>query len=308
MAGLLDSKSRIIDAQLTSRGRSSIVNGGLEIRYVSFSDIGAKYENDGEGIAVVPLAIGMESFGTPNDEITLTTDAFGSLQGFYAGSISGSTYLRPDGSVVTGSIISGSLPPILNIIYSGSIEAFDNQRIISTRGFVFDDPGLSFSPSSAEFVLREPEAPPGVGEPPLVSDIDNVEAFFADRRFSRNPNFQYLPPLQRTITTIGNEVALGTYEVLGEDPLTDDEILATIEGNLQSATLTFSKYTSDHDVGIQVIESSSGGLAKLDIVRYGTLPPATVGGKQRQLYFVGKVFEDTAGNPRFVNIFDLVME
>ena len=77
---------------------------------------------------------------------------------------------------------------------------------------------------------------------------------------------------------------------------------------MQSATLTFSKYTSDHDVGIQVIESSSGGLAKLDIVRYGTLPPATVGGKQRQLYFVGKVFEDTAGNPRFVNIFDLVME
>ena len=191
MAGLLDSKSRIIDAQLTSRGRSSIVNGGLEIRYVSFSDIGAKYENDGDGVAIVPLAIGMESFGTPNDEITLTTDAFGSLQGFYAGSISGSTYLRPDGSVVTGSTISGSLPPVLNIIYSGSIEAFDNQRIISTTGFIFDDPGLSFSPSSVGFVLREPESPPGVGDPPLVSDIDNVEAFFADRRFSKNPNFQY---------------------------------------------------------------------------------------------------------------------
>jgi len=308
MAGLLDSKSRIIDAQLTARGRSAIVNGGVNIRYVSFSDIGATYENDGNGVAVVPLQLGIESFGTPNDEITFTSNDFGDLQGFYAGSISGSFYLRPDGSITTGSLISGSSSPVLAVIESGSIESFDFQRIISTTGFIFDDPGLSFSPSEIQFILSESAPPPGVGEPPLVSEIDDVEPFFADRRFSKNQNFLFLPPLQRTITTIGNEVSLGEYEVLGEDPLTDDEILATIEGNLQSQTVTFSKYTNTHELGIQILESSSSGLKKLDIVKYGLLPPANAGSRQRQLYFVGKVFESTAGNPRFVNIFDLVLE
>ena len=74
MAGLIDSKTRVMDAKLTSRGRMSIADGGLEIKYISFSDSGARYESDAESVEISPLQLGFESWGTSNDEITVTTD------------------------------------------------------------------------------------------------------------------------------------------------------------------------------------------------------------------------------------------
>jgi len=76
MAGLIDSKTRIIDAQLTLRGKRSLSSGGISVKYISFSDIGARYESDGTGVAVEPLQLGFEAFNTSNDEITVTTVLF----------------------------------------------------------------------------------------------------------------------------------------------------------------------------------------------------------------------------------------
>ena len=42
MAGLLDPKSRILDSIITEEGRRQIINGGMKIRFATFSDIGCQ--------------------------------------------------------------------------------------------------------------------------------------------------------------------------------------------------------------------------------------------------------------------------
>lgn len=300
MAGLLDSKTRVIDGKLTSRGRMSLTDGGFEVKYVSFSDSGANYEDDGNGVAVEPLRIGFEMSSTANDEITITTDNFGSLNSF-AGADS---VLNADGTTTqTVGNVTGS-SSTLAIITSGSLESFKNQRLISTKNALLDDPGLSISPTQASFVVSD--SVPFNGEP-SVSSIDDVESLFADRRLSKSIRFQYLPPIQRTITSVGNEVLLGEYVDVREDPLTEQEIEDQISSS-QSQKFTFSKLTKSNEVCIQLFESSSSGLEKLDIIKYGELQQRTEGGAQRNLYFVGKVYDDSFGNATFVNIFDVVLE
>ena len=59
---------------------------------------------------------------------------------------------------------------------------------------------------------------------------------------------------------------------------------------------------------MQLFESSSSGFAKLDIIEFGNLQLRKESGKQRKLYFIGKIYDDGFGNPTFVNMFDLVIE
>ena len=121
MAGILDGKSRIMDGQLTLRGRAALAAGGINVKYVSFSDIGAHYEDAGDGTAATPLSIGMEAFSTPNDEITVTSDEYGAQNAF-----SGNGY----GILRNGEVQSDLTSSVLSFLYSGSLESFDNQRLI----------------------------------------------------------------------------------------------------------------------------------------------------------------------------------
>jgi len=299
MAGLLDSKTRVLDGKLTVRGRMSLVSGGLSVKYISFSDIGATYEDGGDGIAETPLPVGFEAFSTQNDEITVTTDDFGDQNSFTGNEFS----IRGNGTV-NSSLTSGSFNALQNFIHSGSLESFDNQRLISTREATLEDPGLIISPSELSFYVTD-TAP--FKDEPAESSIDDVESLFADKRLGRSVNFLYLPPNQRTITSVGNEARLGNYANLRENELTEQEIDATIS-SLEKGVLNMSRYTDRNELCLQMFESSSSGLAKLDIIKYGELAIRSSDGKQRTLYFAGKVYEDGYGNPTFVNLFDLVVE
>jgi hypothetical protein len=289
MAGILDSKSRVIDAKLTRRGRMSIAEGGFNVKYVSFSDIGATYEDDGNGIAVEPLRLGLESFSTSDDEITITTDNNGKLVTFEGDGLK----LSPDGKLTNSKFFE-----------SGSLNSFRNQRLLSSRNSLFEDPGLSVSPKEISFSVTDIE--PFNGEP-SVALIDDVESLFFDKRLSNSLKFKYLPPVQRTITSVGNEALLGNYTDLREAALSESDILSQMS-KLQNEKLTLSKYTKNNEVCIQLFESSSSGLAKLDIIKFGDLQEKSESGSTKTLYFVGKIFEDGYGSPTFVNIFDMVIE
>jgi len=296
MAGILDGKSRIMDGQLTLRGRAALVAGGINVKYVSFSDIGAHYEDAGDGTAATPLPIGMEAFSTPNDEITVTSDEYGTQNAF-----SGNGY----GILRNGEIQSDLTSSILTFLYSGSLESFDNQRLISTRDVLFDDPGLVISPESLSF--RVTDTSPFLKDEPSIASVDQIEGLFADKRLRRSKRFLYLPPIQRTISTVGNEVQLGNYVDIREKAIDEQELEQTIAA-LPRQSMNFSKYTNRNELAIQLFESSSAGLIKLDIVNYGHLEKKDDSGKQRDLYFVGKLLEDSYGNPTFVNLFDLVIK
>jgi hypothetical protein len=296
MAGLLDGKSRIMDGQLTLRGRADLVAGGLNVKYVSFSDIGAHYEDAGGGIAETPIPLGIESFSTPNDEITVTTDEYGTQNSFLG---NGYGILR-SGLAQSGSV-TGSIGRFL---LSGSLDSFDNQRLISTRDVLFDDRGLIASPSSLSFDVTDTS--PFNGEPE-ESSIDDIEGLFSDKRLGRSRRFMFLPPVQRTISSVGNESQLGNFLDVREKRINEQELEEQISV-LPSQVINFSKYTEKNELCIQLFESSSDGLLKLDVVKYGQLKKRSSSGKQRDLYFVGKLFDDGYGNPTFVNLFDLVLE
>jgi len=296
MAGILDGKSRIMDGQLTLRGRADLVNGGIKVKYVSFSDIGAHYEDAGGGIAETPLLVGLEAFSTPNDEITVTSDEYGTQNSF-----SGNGYgILRNGYATPGSA-TGSIQAFL---LSGSLESFDNQRLISTRDVLFEDPGLIASPSSLAFSVTDTSP---FGSEPSEAFIDDIESLFADKRLGRSDRFLFLPPVQRTISTVGNEAPLGNFYDVREERINEQELEEQLS-TLPSQVVNFSKYTDRSELCFQLFESSSAGLFKLDIVKYGYLEKRTASGKQRDLYFVGKLFDDGYGNPTFVNLFDLVVE
>ena len=299
MAGLIDAKTRVIDAKLTLVGRRSLVDGGLSIAYASFSDVGAVYTRGDNNVADEPLGLGFEAFSTPWDELSFTSDELGIMRQFV-----GDEYIVISDGTVKNQSGSAAPPSMLTAISSGSFDSFTNQRLIKT---VADgaDGGFSFIPSRViTFTVRD-------GSPfsvePSEAIIDDVEGLFADRRLSKVTNFLFLPPIQRAVSSVGSEVSLGTYMNVSEiDQLTDGEIEVTIS-DLQTRTLTFSRLTDSHRLMIQAFETSDDGIKQLDVIEWGQLSELDDDGRARYLYFLGKVIDDGSGIPTFVNIFDLVV-
>jgi hypothetical protein len=80
MSGILDKKSRIIDAMLTSDGRRQMAEGTFEISYVTFTDSGVSYELDAENGHQDPTdRIYFEACNLPQDQITFEADDEGKL-------------------------------------------------------------------------------------------------------------------------------------------------------------------------------------------------------------------------------------
>ena len=46
MSGILDSKTRVLDSLITLEGRKQLMNGGMNIKYVSFTDGSVVYKED----------------------------------------------------------------------------------------------------------------------------------------------------------------------------------------------------------------------------------------------------------------------
>lgn len=80
MSGILDSKSRIIDAILTSEGRRQMAEGTYEVSYVTFSDAGVSYVPDSnEGHDEPGVKIYFEACNLPQDQITFESNDEGKL-------------------------------------------------------------------------------------------------------------------------------------------------------------------------------------------------------------------------------------
>ena len=78
--GILDSKTRILDSIVTLEGRKQLANGGINIRYVSFTDNATFYAADLEnGSADATVRLYLEACHLPQDEVTFHADESGRL-------------------------------------------------------------------------------------------------------------------------------------------------------------------------------------------------------------------------------------
>jgi len=80
MTGILDSKSRIIDAILTSEGRRQMAEGTFQVSYATFSDAGVSYTPDaGDGHEDPTVRLYFEACNLPQDQITFEANDEGKL-------------------------------------------------------------------------------------------------------------------------------------------------------------------------------------------------------------------------------------
>jgi hypothetical protein len=80
MSGILDKKSRILDAILTSEGRRQMSEGTYNVSYVTFSDYGVSYIPDSENGHEDPTdKIYFEACNLPQDQITFEANDSGRL-------------------------------------------------------------------------------------------------------------------------------------------------------------------------------------------------------------------------------------
>lgn len=299
MAGLLDPKSRIIDAILTQVGRQQAATGGLRAKYVSFSDSSSRYDGDSNSIAIESASpLGFEACSSLWDTVTVETDESGIMLP-YSG----------DNFTMTGqgrAIVSGVLDANANItdlLVSSSLDSIKNLQVISSGEAGLNDQGLIITPS--EFTFSITKDFPFSGEP-AVSSIDDVESFLADKRFAGVANFKFLPPVQRSSTIAGQSLALGNYIDISEADKTKNAPLAPLQ-NLEYVKFEFSKHTERHTLLMQLFEETKDGVTKLDVIPFGAVGISPEGSRS-MLYYVGKVFDDGFGVPTFVNIFALVIE
>jgi len=291
VAGLLDPKSRMLDARITSEGRRRISNGTFAVRYVSVSDTIASYDGDSQGIFVDRDAnLSFETCESPFDTIVPITDDDSFLI----------PYLTTSGTLDprNGARDSKGNPVVANSlkIASGSMEAMSNSRIARTRDPILGDPGLVAYPSFYRFKLENSGSFSNV---PSQASIDDVESLMADFRLASRPNFKFLPPIQQNGTPLGN------YTDIREQSSTDPAIFFNELSGSSPASIGLSLRTDTHSLVMQLFEENSGSLGKLEIIDYGSVK---IGLEPRRVYFAGKLMNDGFDAPTFVNLFTITVK
>jgi len=242
MAGILDSKTRIMDSVVTETGKRQITSGRLKAEFISFTDGAAYYEADEvTGDSDVTSRIYFESPGhRRQDFITFETDDSGNLMGYPTDpelSLMGGEIFKTDVSASVEDVNSfvfvsgsGDFASLAAGIVTSSIDHFKQLRMIGTvmgsstsftHKFEVDSDDLGFT------IINTFPWPDGPSD--SKSNIDAVEPLFIDKRLSHIPNFKFLPPITRepltspfnlkkekSLQPAGDKFVLGKYIPLNE--------------------------------------------------------------------------------------------
>jgi len=206
VSGILDSKTRILDAVITQEGKRQIANGGLRAVYATVSDKSSYYEfSEASGSSDASKRIYFESpIEDINDSIIMESDDSGKLLGY---PVQGSEFYSTDGVVTGRSSVSGTLTyattgsvsgfnSLADGIVSSSIERFKNLYTIGTRDAGEPDSlQMKIYPSSYSFTMNN-KYPFTKGPTSATSNVDFIDPLFFDDMLANVENFKYLPPLK----------------------------------------------------------------------------------------------------------------
>lgn len=302
MAGILDSKQRIMDVIITKNGRRQIADNTFVIRYASFSDHGIFYQNDGTDIAdAAEDRISFEAYASSTDiiipeindinAITIDTSSGNLLANskFYtSGSTSSGTSTIKTGSL---SIYSSSAEVI-----STAIDNFDRLQIIGSNNNGFEEENiLQVTKEKLKFSypLEEEKV-----------DVNDLPPLYVDESLVSQENFKYMPPvyLQDNL-----ELPLAAYPKFQTEPYTSiNSALDDLYSDNQTETFEINS-TNPTDLLCQVFEISENEIKKLAIVDYGSYYDDS-GRFLGQLYHLGKLYRDSSNVLKFVKIMCILFE
>jgi hypothetical protein len=341
MAGILDSKERVMDFYITQEGKRQAGFGELRVKFASFTDYHTFYETSGsltqpELAADASGRIFFEAYSRYQDVIVPELEAGYSLRPFRTADFEVAGRTIASGTFQVGfidrlNVLTGSdLPLATEEILTGVLQNFTNQQIIGSIDEYSFSNDFSVSLSSTGFT------PPGNASPKTsafvvderteyfrsqeklgtngVAQLENLPSIFNDRRFSRFPNFLYLPPENAPKPGERKGNTLADYPRLDEKPILSlDEIMDFLKGK-QKTEIQFNATSRFNNLVYQFFEGSRLGIDKLSIVDFGKFDDEIPGSPDsllspgRRVFFVGKMRRDASGAETFLCLFTVIID
>jgi hypothetical protein len=332
--GILDNKTRIIDAIVTSEGRRQIALGDLRIKFATFTDGATFYEADAElGSSDATNRIYLEACNLPQDQIVFEADDSGRLMPFGAEtdkvlksgqllsySFTASSSENIEGSRENLTILKGAeFASQIEGILTGSIDNFSKLRIIGTYDPFLEDDDFAIGPNSISFAITDKR--PLDAHIPKKCNVNDLESLFNDPRLANAKNFKYLPPINKqpkgSTRKYESKDRIGDYSPWGGASYAFDKKKAyeVLRSELQffeqtgfMKTITFDPTSNRNSVIGQMFEISDRVAKKLDVIHYGGFSTIDSASSFSDVFFVGKVVVDDQETQSFIHLFTLVFE
>lgn len=325
--GLLDSKTRILDTQVTLEGRRQISTGRFKIEWISLTDGSTFYEADAvSGSSDATKRLYLETCHLPQDQITFEADDSGKLMPFR----NDRNIIVKSGKIFSGSInITGSFAndyelieneqfaSLASSLLSSSLDNFKKCRMIGTIDPIFEDDLFLAGPSDISFVITDEQPIDDVRA--QSANINHLESFFQDRRMMHLDNFMYLPPVMKTENAVdltnpdqARIFRIGEYAALGPVDKSDysefEEELLTAERTGFCKTVRFDPTSRNNRIGAQFFEIRKNDILKLEAIDFGSYRTDDPDHPIKKVFFLGKVMVDDNGNYTFIHLFTLVFD
>ena len=312
MAGILDKKTRFMDTFLTDRGRQELAKGELRFAFATFSDYATFYEASDEDPSVAKDAttrIQFEAANRPQDLVIPEFDDDGGMF-FPAGGfdivngqlkvLSGTTSLQKGEDLVASS----------STAISDSVNSFVDMRPLRSEEAVAKTTGFSISQNSKTFIINTSKPIPK--SKPNQMMLENAESLWQDKKLSHVINYQHLPPVNK----ITNQ-ELRVYPKLQQPaPMSYNDLRLELDGNTsigwdgvgEPAEISFDKTSESNNLVCQVWEITSSSMEKLRMIDFGEFEDADPFSPGKHVFFVGKLYDDDAGDKTFINLFTVVFD
>lgn len=332
MSGILDNKTRVLDTIVTNEGRRQLATGGINIRYVTFTDAATFYEADVvSGSADATTRVYLESCNLPQDTITFRADDLGKITSFDTNSdvtvskgqlhqhvfdpisnLSGAIALFD--TVMTGSDLMNHVDGVL----SSSLDNFVNLQTIASMDGMFDDSQFALGCDNVTFNITNDRPLSGS----FVINENELHDLIEDPRLNNLANFKCMPPIQRsdeTVTQLGLYTTKTSNDIATHDTIIDEHQPFISQGCAK--TIKFDPTSRKNNLLMQAFEVSNDTMIKLDVIDFGVrtmtkskmVSRRTVGnnrltlGNTSHIFFVGKLLlKHETQTHTFVHLFTLI--
>lgn len=335
MSGILDNKSRIMDTIVTAEGRKQLAEGGINIKYVTFSDGAAYYKGSTDNVVEdATRRLYFENCHLPQDQLTFLSDPDGKLSGYANDAMgiirSGRIVQQITGSTVYKELSDQSFLDEAQNILSTSISNLDKLNLLANQDLLFGEQDFSISEDEIEFSFNE-GAPIKVGEANL--HLRNLDEIYTDSRLSNVDNFKYLPPINKIKDPSINKKNFSSFSpfMLGNYPPWNNKdglnVMTLLKDHAKLAKnghfkkIYFDPTSRNNNIFAQFFELSNNFAKKLDVIDFGSFnltnqqlnelstlfPEGALPGNNVRILLVGKVIDDKINNSsHFINIFTLI--
>ena len=191
MSGVLDNKKRVLDVILTELGRDQMNRGEFEVSFVTFSDKGCQYVDDGTGVASSILDnLYFEAYSSPTDEIIPEIDNEGDFVL--------TKKVSPTLTVNNGILYEQQEEGYKQVDGFANISSFTNITTKRWSGLQI----LRTESDLADFTTDRESFTLDFEEKQVPSAVDNLKPLLVDPRFVGNINTMYLPPVSDQLGTL----------------------------------------------------------------------------------------------------------